>query len=145
MGNKDLRIGVVGYCPPTKFDEKKALDLIRTAYDVISEDFPSYKKTIVSGVTNLGVLKIAYEEGRRRGWKTAGVACRKAFDFRDNWFPLDEEPIIIGNNWGDESETFLKSIDILVRVGGGNQSLDETKRTKILGKRTYEFELPIIK
>ncbi|MBI2105686.1 hypothetical protein HYT56_02500 [Candidatus Woesearchaeota archaeon] len=36
---------------------------------------------------------------------------------------------------------FLNSIDALVRVGGGIQSLDETAKMKNRNKRVYEFEL----
>ena len=58
----ELKLGVVGYCPPTKFDEVKALDYLRDAYDKASSDFPDHEITIVSGLTNVGVLKLAYEE-----------------------------------------------------------------------------------
>ncbi|MFH1840303.1 MAG: hypothetical protein ABH849_04090 [Nanoarchaeota archaeon] len=75
---KKLRLGVVGYCPPTKFDEKKALKNLREAYDQVELDFPEHEITVVSGLTNAGVLRLAYEEARRRGWRTAGIACKKA-------------------------------------------------------------------
>ena len=85
---KNLRIGVVGYCPPTIFDENKALEYIKDAYNRVSSDFPENNITIVAGITNVGVLKLAYEEARRRGLRTAGVGCKKAHDFE--WFPVDE-------------------------------------------------------
>lgn len=137
--NKKLKLGVVGYCPPTKFDENKARDLINDAYDKVTKDFPDYEVTIVAGITNVGVLKLAYEEAKRRNWRTAGVGCKKAYDFE--WFPVDEKPIIIGENWGDESPTFIKSIDALVRIGSEPQSLEETRKIKSLGKPVYEYEL----
>ncbi len=138
---KTLRLGVVGYCPPTKFDEKKALSLLQQAYDLVKENFSNYQITVVSGLTNLGTIKLAYEEAKRRGWKTAGVACKKAFNYK-NLFPVDEKTVIVGENWGDESETFINSIDALIRIGGGPQSLKETELARKKGKKVYEYDLP---
>ena len=137
-----LRIGVVGYCPPTKFNETKAKEMISEAYDRLDCANPYRNKIIVSGLTNVGILKLSYEEAQRRNWKTAGIACKKAYDFKDNWFPVDEEPIIVGENWGDESPTFLDSIEVLVRVGGGKQSLSEIAEMKSRGKQVIEYNLP---
>src|SRR3989338_8138687 len=121
---KILRLGVVGYCPPTKFDERKALKLLQEAYNQVAKDFPTYEIIVVSGLTNVGTIKLAYEEAKRKGWKTAGVACKKAFNYK-NLFQTDEKPVIVGENWGDESESFVNSIDALIRIGGGSQSLQE--------------------
>lgn len=145
-----LRLGIVGYCPPTRFDEKKALDYIIDAYNLIIQEFPNHEITVVAGVTNVGVLKLAYEEAKRRGWKTAGVGCKKAYDFE--WFPTDEQPIIVGENWGDESQAFVhgtkipnhpheNGLDALVRIGGGAQSLREIAQMNAMGKPTHEYEL----
>ena len=145
MENSRLRVGVVGYCPPTKFDEIEARRMLAESYCRIESDFPGKDITVVSGLTNLGVLKLAYEEAKSRGWKTAGVACKKAYDFIENWFPVDEKPVIVGDNWGDESRTFVKSIDVLVRIGNGKQSLKEAELAKLQKKRTYEYDLAAIK
>ena len=137
---KSFRLGVVGYCPPTKFNENKAHTYILEAYNKAVCDF-SNRIVVVSGLTNVGVLKLAYEEAKRRGWKTAGVACKKAFDYKSSWFPVDQEPVIVGENWGDESFEFIKSIDALVRIGCGKQSLREASMARNLGKKTYEYDL----
>ncbi len=139
-----LRIGVVGYCPPSRFDEGKALGYLREAFDHIQSKYPKRQKIVVSGLTNVGVLKLAYEEAKRRGWKTAGVACKKAYEFKDNWFPVDESPLIVGDEWGEESHTFLGTIDMIVRVGGGKQSHRECTETKGMDKDVYEFDLPLL-
>jgi hypothetical protein len=139
----NIRVGVVGYCPPTRFDEQKAKEYLTEAYNQIEKDFPNARITIVSGLTNVGVLKLAYEEAKRRHWSTAGVACKKAYDFE--WFKTDEQPIIIGDNWGDETDTFVKSIDALVRIGLGKQSLLESELVRKRGSKTYEYDLPSIK
>ncbi|HLC78072.1 MAG TPA: hypothetical protein VJH92_03030 [Candidatus Nanoarchaeia archaeon] len=138
----NLRVGVVGYCPPSIFDEGKALDYIKGAYNQIRKDFPYRGITIVAGVTNVGVLKLAYEEAKRRGWRTAGVGSKKAYGFE--WFPVDEKPIIVGEDWGDESETFLSMIDALVRIGGDKQSKEETDVMKKIGAYVLEYDLPLL-
>lgn len=134
----EIRIGVVGYCPPTKFDEKEAARMICEAYNQIQSAYPNRLKTVVSGLTNVGVLKLAYLEARRRGWRTSGIACKKAENYE--LFPVDEKKII-GDNWGDESEEFLRTIDALIRIGGGKQSLRETAQAKTNGKLVLEYEL----
>jgi len=136
-----LDLGVVGYCPPTKFDEGKALAYIKDSYNRAQADFPDLDVTAVSGLTNVGVIKLAYEEAKRRGWRTWGIACEKANEFKDNWFPVDDRPVLTGDNWGDESIYFINSIDALVRIGGGPQSHRETAMMTKMGKQVYEYEL----
>lgn len=140
--NDELNIGFVGYCPPTEYDEKEAEKLIKVAFDNIEIDFTNCNKyKFISGVTNVGTLKQAYQEAARRGWELYGVACKKAKDFE--WFPdLDEENVeLVGENWGDESDKFVSKLDIIVRVGGGEQSINECTRMIEQGKVTYEYEL----
>jgi len=48
----------------------------------------------------------------------------------------------VGQAWGDESPTFLNSIDVLVRVGGGKQALRETAAMKASGQPVIEYDLP---
>ena len=83
-----------------------------------------------------------YEEAKRRGWRTAGVGSKKAYGFE--WFPVDEKPIIVGEDWGDESETFLSMIDALVRIGGNKQSKEETDVMKKIGAYVLEYDLPLL-
>jgi hypothetical protein len=141
MADNNLRIGVVGYCPPTVFDETEAKRMLREAYDLVARDFPKIKKTVVSGLTNVGVIKLAYEEAHRRKWRTAAITSKKAYEFKDNWYPVDEPPIFVGDNWGDESERFVNSLDILVKIGMGKQSTKEAKMARERGIKTYEFNL----
>lgn len=89
-------------------------------------------------MTNIGIPALAYQEAIKRNWKTIGIACTKASEY--DLFPVDKK-IIIGNEWGDESETFIDSIDILIRIGGGKQSLKETEIFKTLNKLVIEFDL----
>ncbi len=144
MKNNELRLGVVGYCPPSKFDESKALEYIIDGYNKIQQDFPYKNITVVSGLTNVGVIKIAYEEAKRRNWKTAGVACKKAYDYKESWFAVDESPVIVGEKWGDESSTFTNSIDTILKIGGGPQSIREFEEIRKEGKPVYQYDLPKI-
>lgn len=136
-----LSIGVVGYCPPTNFDEAEAERMLAEAYDQIEEQFPDTPKMVVSGLTNVGVLKLAYEEAVRRNWRTKGVACKLAKDHP--LFPVDEQNIV-GENWGDESQEFLRDLDCMVRIGVGKQSLEECEVISGRGLPTYEYDLPVL-
>jgi hypothetical protein len=138
---KQLSIGVVGYCLPTKFDEAEAVRMLAEAYDKIEEQFPDTPKMVVSGLTNVGVLKLAYEEAVRRGWRTKGVACKLAADHP--LFPVDEQ-CIVGENWGDESQEFLRDLNCMVRIGVGKQSLEECAIISGRGLPTYEYNLPVL-
>ncbi len=141
METNELRIGVTGYSAQ-KFDIAEAARILREAYDGINAKNPTRPKAVVSGLTNLGIPAIAYREAKTRGWRTVGIACSKAEEY--DCFAVDER-IIVGNEWGQESETFLKSIDVLVRVGGGGQAHRETETFKKLKKQVIEYDLPIIK
>jgi len=137
-----LKIGVVGYSGKP-FDKVIAKALLLIGFKVSgAEDKDADKVIVVSGLTDLGIPSIAYNIAKERGWKTSGIACKKAAEY--DKFPCDEEKII-GEDWGDESETFLNSIDVLIRVGGGEQSMKEVKRAKEMKLQVFEYDLPIMK
>ena len=132
---QEMKIGVIGYSGQ-KFDEEQGKKLIlKGLSDLGVQDYD----VIVSGLTNLGIPKLAYEIATEWGMKTVGIACKLVTDYE--LFPVDEE-IIVGDNWGDESETFLNYIDALIKVGGGPQSEAEYAKFK---KTKCEFDLPAIK
>lgn len=146
-----LRLGVVGYCPPTEFDEQDANELLAKAFKDVLADHPGATDIwVVSGLCDVGIPALAYRIAKEKGWKTSGIACRQANAKVDDgkgglknkfqWFEVDNYKIV-GDNWGDESETFLKEIDVLIRVGGGKQSLAEVERFRRSGGRVYEYEL----
>lgn len=132
-------IGVVGYCPPTAFDENEARRMIKDAYDQIAEQFAGKTIIIVAGLTDVGVLAIAYEEAVRRHWMTAGIACKRAVEHP--LFPVDMKQIV-GENWGDESPAFVALLDAIIRIGNGKQSIRETEAVKAKGLPTFEYDLP---
>ncbi len=159
---KQARIGVVGYCPPTKYNQALALQNLEEAFDRVKSDFPDSEIVIVSGATNVGVLAQAYALATQRGFKTGGVACEKAANFE--LYSMTEQPVIVGANWGAESPVFVNGIeaiakvapekveqyrnhphhglDAMVRIGVGPQSIRETTLIKEMGKPTYEYDLP---
>lgn len=139
---KVMNIGVVGYSGKP-FDEKIGEALVELAFKiVIPEDADPSEVRIISGLTNIGIPALAYKIAEKRGYETVGIACKKAKEY--DCFDCDEVKIV-GEEWGDESETFLKSIDFLIRVGGGKQSIEETKKAKEMGVEVYEYDLPLKK
>lgn len=134
-----MRIGVIGYSAQ-KFDVDQAeyaLDSMIMGLS-IKERRGFEEVAIVSGLTNLGVPAIAYHIAKCRGMKTVGIACSKAKNY--DCFACDEVKIV-GDNWGDESEAFLNDIDVLVKVGGGKQSLSEIEKAKTMGIPCFEYHL----
>jgi hypothetical protein len=127
------RVGVVGFSNPN-FDRHKAAEYLAGAFSSIQG-----KALVVSGLTDLGIPALAYRVAKNFSFKTAGIACKKAEDY--DLYPVDVPPIIVGDNWGDESKTFLDSIDMLVRVGGGKQSLEECNEAKKQGIKVVEYDL----
>ncbi len=137
-----LKIGVVGYCPPTVFDEDKALQLLSEALDEIVADHPDVTHfIIVSGLTNVGVPALAYYAAMDRMWGTVGIAGAQAESYE--CFPVDER-VIVSEEQGNESETFANACSVGVRIGSGEQSHDEMARLKARGCKVYERELAAI-
>ncbi len=133
----EVHIGVVGYSLQ-HFNEEKAAAIIGAAFDELDMLYVGKIKVVVSGLTNMGIPSLAYQEAVSRGWRTVGIACEKANQYK--LFPVDKQ-IIVGKKWGDESPTFLNSIDVLIRVGGGEDSIKEVNAFKQMGKPVYEYEL----
>lgn len=137
-----LRIGFAGYSGQ-KFDTSKAELLIDEALDDVIARFEPTHLQVISGLTNLGIPALAYSFAVKhvapyRKLTTVGIACSKAKDY--DCYPCDRV-FIIGTEWGDESEAFLASIDVLIRIGGGKQSHAECDRAKALGIPVIEKEL----
>lgn len=137
-----LKIGVVGYVRELGEAGQKAQHLLNQAFDAIVAANPRVTEIwVVSGLSDLGVLGIAYRTAKNRGWKTEGVACGMVHG--KPWFEGIDTYTIIGQEWGDESEAFLAACDVLVRIGGGDQSLREAALFKQRGGTTYQFELEL--
>ena len=137
-----IKIGVVGYSDDKCFNHEHAKTLLNISLDIVRKIHPADGYELVSGLTNTGVPKLAYELADKLGWTTIGITAKEAKQFE--CYPVNKE-IIVGENFGDESETFIKYIDILVRVGGGKQSMKETDMAKEKHIIVYEFDLPRLK
>lgn len=131
------KIGVVGYSDDKVFDHDIAKALLAIAFDIIDKEYSDIE--IVSGLTDVGVPGMAYRMAEKYGWKTVGLSAQEAKKY--DCFDVDEE-IIIGEKFGDESEDFIKTIECLVRIGGGDQSMKETEMAKKKGITVYEYDLP---
>ena len=133
-----LKIGVVGYSGQ-KFNEIHARVYLKKAFNSIFKNYgDQHYMIVVSGLTAMGIPLLAYQEAVDRNWSTKGIACAKAEEY-ECW-PCDEV-VIFGEEWGDESSLFLNDIDILVRIGGGNQSHEETAQAYEKGIPVLEFDL----
>ena len=133
-----FKIGVVGFSQQ-KFDRDVATMLLELGIGkAISECGDAKPVEIVSGLTNIGVPAIAYAIAAANDYRTVGIACEKAH--RYECYPVEKE-VIVGSELGDESDTFLDYVDVIVRVGGGEQSLREVATFQERGGKTYEYEL----
>ncbi|MGH1385545.1 hypothetical protein [Kordia sp.] len=125
-----LKYGIVGFSR-NQFDEKAAYKILQDEFQKIKEEHADVTIEIVSGYTNSGVPKIAYELADKFGFVTVGFSAKQALRVRSGVYPVKKK-IIIGNRFGDESEDFVRYIDALIRVGGGKQSRHETELFKTL-------------
>jgi hypothetical protein len=95
------------------------------------------KLVVSSGATMEGVPKIIYDICAVEGIPAMGVACEKAFDY-----PLGTMKYLVieGQNWGDESPSFLRTSDELVLLGGGGQAKREAIAASQQGKTISVFQ-----
>ena len=131
------KIGVVGYSDDKIFNHDIAKALLAIVFDIVDKEYSDIE--IVSGLTNMGIPKLAYEMADKREWKTVGLTAKEAKKY--DCYDVDEE-IIIGEKFGDESKAFIDYIDCLIRVGGGKQSMKETEKAKEKDIPVYEYDLP---
>lgn len=124
---RPLRIGVVGFSSP-RFDHDQARVELRRLLGALLEGWQGSPADVevVSGLTNQGVPKIAYELARELGLRTVGISAKQALRVRAGVFPVDRR-WIVGDRFGDESQVFVDYIDALIRVGGGKQSRAEVE------------------
>lgn len=132
-----LRVGVMGFSSKP-FDREIANDFLNKAFDNIAKIYPDHNIVIVSGLTFLGIPALAYAHATIRGWKTEGIACKKAHNYPK--FPCDTV-VIIGEDWGDESQEFTSTCDVYVRVGGGPQSFREVNEARKRNVSILEYDL----
>lgn len=149
---KKLKIGVIGYSRPN-IDEAQARTHLQACFKqfIVQANVERLQVEIVSGLTNAGVPKVAYELAAQWQIKTVGISAREALQAKSGIFPVMKQ-MIIGQHFGDESAFFIHYIDCLVRVGGGEQSLKEIGMfkeklhhdPKLLANWLIEHELELI-
>lgn len=123
-----IKYGVVGFSKDA-FDQKKAYQLLDRIFKEIASQHKHELVEIVSGYTNSGIPKIAYELGDKYGFITVGYSAKQALQVRSGVYPV-AKVILKGEKFGDESHDFVNYIDHLVRIGGGPQSRRETEMFK---------------
>lgn len=125
-----IKYGIVGFSR-NQFDQKRAREILDNIFSQIKEKHPEKVIEIVSGYTNSGVPKIAYELADKYGFETVGYSAKQALSVKSGVYPV-KKVFLKGEKFGDESEDFVQYIDALIRVGGGKQSRYETELFKRL-------------
>lgn len=125
-----FKIGVVGFSR-NQFDQKDAAQKLKQFILPLIEGKDISSIEIVSGLTNMGVPRLAYLLADEWGITTVGFSASQAFRVRTGIYSIKKQ-IIVGNRFGDESAEFIKYIDVLVRIGGGKQSRHEAALFKEL-------------
>ncbi|MNJ90158.1 hypothetical protein D3C87_77520 [compost metagenome] len=131
-----MNIGFIGYSYDN-FDKGKAKK-------IIDEIFSDLKNTdiIISGATDKGIPGLVYHKAKSLNMKTVGITAEEAKEY--TLFPVDEL-IFEGKHFGDESEKFISSLNVLYRIGGGDQSRQEVKMAKDMNLEVYEYKLTRLK
>lgn len=116
-----MKIGVVGFSQDN-IDHELAREILTRSFHQLIERHKHHEPIeIVSGLTNIGIPKIAYQIADELGFIKVGISAERALHVKCGIYPVDQQ-IIEGNEFGDESMTFIDYIDFLIRVGGGKQS-----------------------
>lgn len=154
FSNKILRIGVIGYSSKSFPIHKAHTKLFEVLYGLISN--PVYKNHAIeiwSGWTDYGIPALAYsivdslnlvyyykDPSDSSKFEKIGIAPKIAL--QEKLCKVDRYHIV-GSNYGDESNYFLSNVDILIKVGGGKQSINEyeTFAKKFPFRKRIEIEL----
>lgn len=113
------------------FDQKAARQQLALFLKAILEKNAGAGFELVSGYTNMGVPKIAYSLADELGLTAVGFSAKQALYVKIGCYPVKKE-ILVGEKFGDESEAFVRYIDLLIRIGGGPQSRREVEMFKNL-------------
>ncbi len=127
-----MNIGIVGYSSH-HIDQEIARTLLQQAIQeliqVHARSATPADICIISGLTNIGIPKVAYQIADQQGYRTVGISAQRALTVKCAVYAVDEQ-IIVGLDFGDESDQFITAIDYLVRIGGGKQSRNEVELFK---------------
>lgn len=141
--DKILYVGVSGYFDQ-KFDEEEARELLEDALEDIEKEYLDSGEyddiIVVSGLTNYGMPKVAYQVADYKGYGTMGIAPQEVNDTGYELYPVDEI-IYSGESFGDEIERYIETIDVFVRVGGGAQTQMELELAEEEDISVIEYDL----
>lgn len=129
---KKLKIGIVGFSR-SQFDKPTAILKLRNILEKIVTEKGAENIEIVSGYTNAGVPRIAYQLADDLGVETVGFSAKQALQVRSGVYAV-KKVVLIGEKFGDESERFVEYIDWLIRIGGGAQSRREIELFRALNQ-----------
>jgi hypothetical protein len=124
-----MKIGIVGFSSK-HINEVLGAQLLEQEFSKIVSSYSSEASVeIVTGLTNIGIPRLAYQIADKRNYLKVGISAQQAYQVKCGVYPVDKE-IIVGEVFGDESQVFVDYIDYLVRVGGGKQSAHEVSLFK---------------
>ena len=128
--SKKIKIGVVGFSR-NQFDKADAQRKLKAVLAFLTKENDPQSFELVSGYTASGVPKIAYILADELGIETVGFSVKQATKVKSGVYPV-KKTIIVGEKFGDESNAFIAYIDLLIRIGGGQQSRQEVELFKKL-------------
>jgi len=102
-------------------DALAATSLIRDHLEALKAQYGS-RLVLSSGATMEGVPKIIYQLCEQLGIDAMGVTSAKAIDYQ---LGKMRYLVVEGDDWGQESATFLRTSDELIMIGGGGQAKRE--------------------
>ena len=136
-----LNVGVVGFTEKD-FDEVEAKVSLENIFDDIEADYITNGRhstiRVISGGTIFGISKIAYDVSSDRGYATMAIVPEQARSY--HLYDVDDI-VWVGEKFGEESETFVDMLDVLVKIGGGDQSNNEAKMADERDIPVMEYDL----
>ena len=137
-----LIVGVVGTSSYHLVDKTTAAKAVDSALEEVEAKAATLGKEVVI-ISGAGMVpKFAFQWATKKGMLTKQIVSSAVRSKP----PVETERICIGKSRGDESEEFIKLIDVLVRVGGGPRSHRELERFKDAhpDSAVVERELPLL-
>ena len=122
--------------PALQEDVARATVMIHELLLQLKQQFGD-RLVISTGATMPGVPGLFYDACEHLGITAMGVACEKAADYQ---LGKMRYLIIEGNDWGQESPTFLETSDEIVMIGGGGQAKREAIAAAASGKIVTVFQ-----
>ncbi|HCT84244.1 MAG: hypothetical protein DKM50_05480 [Candidatus Margulisiibacteriota bacterium] len=94
----------------------------------------------VSGMTNVGGVRAYYEMAKENNISRSGIMSSKGIGYK---LADCDNMVVWGNEWGSESNIFLSSSDVLLVLGGGDQTAKEAEKALVSGGR-FGSGIPVI-